>query len=108
MVLPDNIELKLYVLTELNPNSSQYEESQKVLKFIDGHGVRNRFKIDELDDKVGNKDFFWMMINPEQGKLPYLEYVHMGSGTYDGYAGQEDIVDKLIELGLPQNTDDQQ
>jgi len=110
MALPDNIYLDLYVATESFPDSSQYEESQKVLGLIDQHGVRDRFKINYLDDLVGYEDiedFYWMMNNPEGGRLPYLEYLNRNNASFDGYVGQKEIIDKLIELGLPQDNDDQ-
>ena len=102
MPLPDNIELELYVATNKFRDKGQYEESQEVLRFINRHGVRDRFEITPLEELVGNKDIFWLRSDPEKGKLPYLEYTHRGTGLISEYMGKVEIIELLEELGLRQ------
>jgi len=108
MVLPDNIELVLHVATDKFPDSSQYEASQKVLKFIDKHRVRDEIKISYLDDLVDERHIFSMMVDPQkERRLPYLESTHRGIGTYSDYIGQQEIIEYFELLGLRQKEDSQ-
>lgn len=100
MTLPYNIDLKLYVATDKFRDKGQYGESQEVLRFINRHGVRDRFKITPLEELVDNKDIFWLLSDPEKGKLPYLEYFHRGTGSISEYMGKVQIIELLEELGL--------
>lgn len=106
MVLPDNVELKLYVATDKFPDSLQYEASQKVLEFVDKHKVRDKIEIIHLDDLVDESHIFIMMGDPQrERRLPYLESIHLGTGTYSDYMDQQEIIEHFEVLGLREKED---
>lgn len=106
MVLPDNIDLELYVATNKFRDRRQYEESQKVLNLIDQFGVRDKVDITHLDNLIGKEHIFIMTDKGRERRLPYLEYTHLGTGIYSYYMGLVEIIEMFEGLGLHQENGD--